>query len=107
MTSDGMVTSQMVLRALTQVQRDRGKLAAEQLEQQEPDLAEFVFEQLTDLQHRLWNAGLDDARARELGRLCQEIVFTALLATRQAHSEAWNEVAGLDRGDRGNAGDGS
>jgi hypothetical protein len=68
MPSDQLVTAADVLRARAELRR-RGSIALlRELEQQEPDLAEPLMEELTELHHRLLDHGLSERTVRLLTR---------------------------------------
>jgi hypothetical protein len=87
MADEPIVRAQLVLRALNEVQKDAGVSVLQRLERQEPDLAEFVLERLTDVQHQLWAAGVSDADSRRVYPRVQELVLTAIEATRFGQAE--------------------
>lgn len=84
MPSDGIVTARLILRVASRIQRDRGRQAMQQLDDQEPELSEYVLEQLSDLHHRLWAMGLSERRAQALYRRLETLVLTAVTAQRLA-----------------------
>jgi hypothetical protein len=87
MANEPIVRAQLVLRALNEVQKDEGVSVLQRLERQEPDLAEFVLERLTDVQHQLWAAGVSQADSRRVYPRVQELVLTAVEATRLGQAE--------------------
>ena len=87
MANEPIVRAQLVLRALNEVQKDAGVSVLQRLERQEPDLAEFVLERLTDVQHQLWAAGVSEADGLRLYPRIQELVLTAVEATRLGQAE--------------------
>ena len=91
--TDGMVTSRLVLRMLTELQRLGSRRVLEQLEAHEPDLAEFVMEELTNLQHDLWTTGASDQLTRRLYRRTEQLALTPIMALREAQAHLLNDLA--------------
>jgi hypothetical protein len=87
MANEPIVRAQLVLRALNEVQKDEGVSVLQRLERQEPDLAEFVLERLTDIQHQLWAAGVSEADSRRVYPRVQELVLTAVESMRLGQAE--------------------
>ena len=101
MAHEPAVRAQLVLRALNEVQKDEGVNVLQRLERQEPELAEFVMERLTDVQHQLWAAGLSDHESRRVYPRVQELVLTAVEAMRQGQAEILEGVMGDEDTARG------
>ena len=87
MANEPIVRARLVLRALNEVQKDEGTATLQRLERQEPDLAEFVMERLTDFQHQLWASGLTDHESRRVYPRVQELVLTAVESMRLGQAE--------------------
>jgi hypothetical protein len=52
------------------------------LEQREPEVAEVVLEELTELHHELYHMGLSRPRLRRFGRRLRRLCCTVVLAMR-------------------------
>lgn len=63
--------------------------ALEDLEHREPDLAEFVLEELTALHDGLLAAGANSRKTRRLVRRCQALAAVIILALRESHARLW------------------
>jgi hypothetical protein len=98
-SSDSTVTARDVLRAVADVRRRGPWPALEDLEHREPDLAEFVLEDLTALHDGLRAAGVHPRKARRLVRRCQAMAAVIILSLRDAHARLWaDEPPGGDSG---------
>ena len=93
MTSDRHVTPRSILHALTELQRQGTRRSMEQLEQTEPDLAEFVIEWLSLSHQELMALGGPAKRTRYAYRRVEALVLVSLQALRQSHFELWREQA--------------
>ena len=89
MASDRLVTPSHVLRAMMEYQRcGRTKLLSE-LEKLEPDLMEYLLENLSRLYHDLTHVGLSQRDARRLHRHAEKMAVVCIVALRNAHRELW------------------
>jgi hypothetical protein len=93
MASDRTVTARDVLRALLRVRREGARRLLADLERREPDLAEFLLEELTAIHGRLAAAGVSPRDARRLYRRVESGALVLLAAVRAAHLRLWQEDA--------------
>jgi hypothetical protein len=94
-SSDSTVTARDVLRAVADVRRRGSSRAAlEDLEHREPDLAEFVLEELTALYHDVLASGANPRKTRRLFRRFQTLAAVIILSLREAHARLWVDEAG-------------
>jgi hypothetical protein len=89
MSSDQTVTARDVLRALADVRRRGTRPALEELEQLEPDLAEFLIEEVTAIHHDVLATGARAGRVRALTRRVEQLVVVLVGSLRQAHHRLW------------------
>jgi hypothetical protein len=66
-----------------------------ELEKLEPDLAEYVIENLTQLHHQLIRHGLSGGEARRVFRFAESTLLVSLMAMRQGY----RDLLGVDAGD--------
>jgi hypothetical protein len=88
MASDQTV-SRDILRAILEQRRTGNGAALESLERVEPDLAEFVMEELGQIHKRLLESGASTKHTRRLYRVVETLVVVAVLALRQGHTRLW------------------
>ena len=93
MSSDGQVTSKMVLDALHELERKGSTKVMQELEGAEPDLAEHVIEGLTAVYNRLSRDCADPRVTRSIYRLVRRLLLVGLMSLRRAHYELWRERA--------------
>jgi len=91
MASDQQVDAKLVLQSLMELQRQGADSVLCHLESTEPDLAEYVLEQLTEVHRRLLDLGGDPRKARRLHRRIQSLVLVPLMALRKGHYRLWHE----------------
>ena len=88
MGSDGKapprITARDVLKALSEVRRRKHWSLFQELESAEPDLSEFVLEEISALHHTLLQAGVRPRTVRRLQRQVQTLVLVCVLAPRNA-----------------------
>ena len=88
MGSDGKapprVTARDVLKALSEVRRRKHWPLFQELEAAEPDLSEFVLEEVSAIHHTLLQAGVRPRTVRRLQRQVQTLVLVCVLAPRNA-----------------------
>jgi hypothetical protein len=94
MASDQQVDAKLVLQSLMELQRQGPDSVLRHLESTEPDLAEYVLEQLTEVHRRLLDLGGDPRKARRLHRRIQALVLVPLMALRKGHYRLWHESQG-------------
>jgi hypothetical protein len=90
MPSDQTVTARDVLRALAEVRRRGNRAALEELEQQEPDLCEFLLEEVTALHHDVLASGASPRKVRGLSRRIETLAVVLVVSLRQAHLRLWS-----------------
>jgi hypothetical protein len=93
MASDQVVVAQDVLRALMELRRLGTRPALEDLEKLEPDLSEFLLEELTGIHHDLLHLGASAPRARRLSRRVETLALVVVHALRHAHLRLWGDQA--------------
>jgi hypothetical protein len=91
MSSDQTVTARDVLRALTDVCRRGTRSALSELEQLEPDLAEFPIEEVTAIHHDVATTGARARRVRALTERVETLAVVLVQSLRQAHLRLWEE----------------
>ena len=74
------VTARDVLQALSEVRRRGHWPLFQQLEQLEPDLAEFVLEEISAIHHTLLKSGARPRVVRRLQRQVQSLILVSLRA---------------------------
>jgi hypothetical protein len=83
MPSDQLVTASHVLRSFLELQRRRSRRVLSELETLEPDLAEYVIENLTQLHHHLARHGLSHRELRRVYALAESTLLVSLMALRR------------------------
>jgi hypothetical protein len=102
MSSDGQVTSKMVLDACSASWSPRAARKSCRRWAAEPDLAEHVIEGFTAVYQRLARECSDPRATRSRYRLVRRLVLVGLMSLRRAHYELWRQqaeqtpLAGLD-----------
>ena len=91
MASDQVVVAQDVVRALMELRRVGNQPALEELEKLEPDLSEFLLEELTGVHHDLLRLGGKPPRARRLSRRVETLALVLVHALRHAHLRLWQD----------------
>lgn len=94
MTTDRGVTSRMILQSMAQLERRGRQIVLEELEQVEPELVEFLLENLSRIYQRLLETGAKPKRVQRLNRRIETLVLTVVLAIRTAHLELWRKDMG-------------
>src|SRR5438105_1008722 len=98
MKTDGVVIPQDVLRSPAEVKRRGNHAMVEELERLEPDLSEYLIEELSGLHHLLLDAGLGSKRVRRVSRRMEALVLVAVDALRRGQRRLWDQFAkGEDR----------
>jgi hypothetical protein len=88
MASDQTV-SRDILRAILEQRRIGNGAAIELLERVEPDLVEFVMEELGQIHKRLLESGASAKHTQRLFRRIETLAVVAVLALRQGHARLW------------------
>ncbi|HZZ42847.1 MAG TPA: hypothetical protein VFE58_07905 [Tepidisphaeraceae bacterium] len=94
MASDHLVGAKLILRAQLEVERRGVEGILSELEQVEPDLAEFAIERMCDLHRRLLNLRSRPKATQRIHRQMQALVLTSILALRKGHYELWQNQEG-------------
>jgi len=89
MASDRLVTSQHVLKAVMELDRRGSTKTLADLEKLEPDLIEYLLENLTRLHHRLTRLGLSGADVRKIYRRAEATAVVCIMTMRKAHHDLW------------------
>jgi hypothetical protein len=89
--SDGIVHPRTVLDCVLQLQSQGTQQAMHQLEQTEPELANYLFESLSDVYHNLAALGGPPVRTRRVYRQIELIVLVCIQSLRQSHFELWQQ----------------
>jgi len=100
MATDQIVTAQDVLRSVLQVRREGNQAVLQLLEQQEPDLAEYLLEELTELQRQILDLAGKPAKARRLARQTETIALVLIFSLRQAQLRLWENQIGTALAER-------
>src|SRR4051812_12827848 len=91
MPSDQTVTARDVLRALADVRRRGTGPALAEFEQLEPDLAEFLIEEVTAIHHDVAAIGARARRVRALTERVETLAVVLVRSLRQAHLRLWED----------------
>lgn len=87
MASDQLVTARHVLRSVSELQRRHSRRILLELERLEPDLAEYVIENLSQLHHKLARHDLSRDEVMHVFRHAESTLLVSLLALRQGYRE--------------------
>ena|SRR5579871_2010332 len=91
MASDQAVTAKDVMGAMLYVQRRGNDRLLLELEQSEPDLCEYLLEQVSALNRAIGELGARPNRARRLTRQIEQTALVLVFAQRNAHLRLWQE----------------
>ncbi len=91
MASDQLVTAGHVLKAVMELERRGSRRVLPEWEKLEPDLTEYILENLTTLYHGLFAAGVSHSEARKLYRQAETLVLVSLMALRRAQRDLWGD----------------
>lgn len=97
MPSDQIVTARDVLQSLAEFKRLGGARLLQDLEAREPDLCEFVLEELSAIHRRLLETGATARQVRRLTRQTEAIALVIIASLRRAHARLWDEPDDDDR----------
>ncbi len=89
--SDGIVQARTVLDCVLRLQRQGTLHAMQQLEETEPDLANYLFETLSAFHHSLSKLPIPPPRVRRIYRQVEVMTFACIEALRQSHYELWQQ----------------
>ncbi len=87
--SDQQVTASVVLETLLEVQRIGPARAMQRLEQVEPDLMEFLLEDLSQLHHRLLDLGGPAKKSRRIFHQVERLALVCVESMRKGHFRLW------------------
>ena len=96
MATDQLVTAKIILQAQLELQRRGTRRIYALLEQTEPDLADVVLEETTDLYHQVIKTGATPKEARRIHHAAERLVLVSILALQKAHQALWQESTGQD-----------
>ena len=89
MASDQVVSAKDVLHALMQVRRRGNNPVLRELEKQEPDLTEFLLEEVTAIHQDLLKLGGHARQARKLSSRIETMALVLVTSLRNAHLRLW------------------
>lgn len=93
MATDQLVSARDVLASLQALRRPGGGCRAlVELERREPDLAEFVLEDLTAIHHHIWATGASRRAERRRRRRVESLALVIHLSVGEAHRRPWQEA---------------
>lgn len=96
MASDQQVTASIVLETLMELQRIGPARAMQRLEQVEPDLTEFLLENLSQLHHRLLDLGGPAKKTRRVFHQVQRVALVCIESMRKGHFRLWQASVDQD-----------
>ena len=101
MASDQLVSAKLILESVLELQRRGRSRTLEDLEKIEPDLAEFLIENLSLVHQKLLAIGARPKETLRLQRRIEGIVVVAVMSLRKAHYQLWQNSmgAGLEEPD--------
>ena len=89
MASDQQVTAADVLAAVLELERVGARRSTMRLEQVEPDLAEFLLENLSQLHHRLLDLGGPAKKTRRIFHQVERLALVCVESMRKGHFRLW------------------
>jgi hypothetical protein len=89
--SDGIVRARTVLDCVLHLQHHGTTLAMQQLEQTEPELANYLLETLTTIYHSLGKLHASAAKTRKVYRQLEVMTLVCIEALRRSHAELWQQ----------------
>ncbi len=92
MASDQQVSARAILRAQAELRRLGHRRVMQQLEQVEPDLMSYVFEELSAIHRRLLKLGDTAEQTQRCYRRVQRLVLVSILSMRHGHHELWRDL---------------
>jgi hypothetical protein len=92
-SSDAIVTTADVLRAVMELRRRGHDEVLRELEAREPDLAEHLMEELGSIHRLLLETGATPKRVRRLSRRVEALALVMVAGLRHAHRRLWDEDA--------------
>lgn len=97
--SDGMIHPQIVIDCVHRLQNCGIQPAIRNLEQAEPELANYLFETLSAIHQDLGHLRGPRGKTRRLYRQIELLTVACIESLRQSHYELWREQM-MDAGDR-------
>ncbi len=94
MASDQQVSARAILLAEAELRRLGHRRVMQQLEQVEPDLMSYVFEELSAIHRRLLKLGDTAEQTQRCYRRVQRLVLVSILSMRHGHHELWRDLMG-------------
>lgn len=91
MASDQLVNAKDVLLALSQVRRRGPDPLLQELEQREPDLAEYLMEECTALHARISRLACKPRTLRRLSRRIENLALVLVISLQQAQLRLWRQ----------------
>ena len=88
------VTARDILNVLSEIRRRKQWPLFQELEAAEPDLAEFVLEEITAIHHTLIETGARPKVVRRLQRQVQNLALVCVLAVRRARDGGVDDAGG-------------
>ena len=89
--SDGILRPRTVLDCVLHLQHHGTTLAMQQLEQTEPELANYLLETLTAIHQNLGNLHAPAAKTRTVYRQVEVMTLVCIDALRRSHAELWQQ----------------
>lgn len=93
MASDQLVSAKDILAALAELRRRGHDPLLQDLEKREPDLAEFLMEEMSNIHRKVEQVGLKPRFVRRLSRQIEAMALVLLTSLHNAHLRLWTEDA--------------
>ncbi len=94
MASDQQVSARAVLDAVMELRRKGVTRVIEHLEQIEPDLTNYLLEDLTRIHQHLMALGASSRHTQRVYREVQSLALVSITALRKGHFELWRQDVG-------------
>jgi len=91
MPSDQLVDAKIILEAMAELKRRGTWTVLQELERAEPELAGFVFEEVSLLHTRLFKTGATPRQIKILQRQVQRMLAVAITSLSLAHRRLWEQ----------------
>lgn len=89
--SDKVILARDILDAVIRVRRTGVQSLLQQFEQEEPELAEIVLEEISLIHHRLLDGGIPAKDVRRIMHRTESLILVSLYAIRQAYRRLWEQ----------------
>jgi hypothetical protein len=89
MATDQVIAARDILDAVTRVRRVGVERLLQELEQQEPDLAEIVLEEVSLIHQRMTSTGITAKKSRGLIRRIESLILISVTSARHGHRRLW------------------